>query len=95
LTELSEHKKIILAALKEVRKAEVRVFCPKCREGNNVIWKGKLTEWALLMGLPEDTPVPEWAEYAWRHQHAHGHTIMVEYPNRCVPMFGSLKVKSR
>ena len=62
---------------------KVRVFCPVCRDGDNIIWEGTLTEWGLE--LSHEIP-PDWANYAHRHENAHGHRIMVEYPSgRMVP----------
>ena len=61
---------------------KVRVFCPICRDGNNVIWEGSLEEWGVE--LSKETP-PDWANYAYRHEEAHGHQIMVKYPTRTVP----------
>lgn len=57
---------------------KVRVFCPICRDGNNVIWEGSLEEWGVE--LSKETP-PDWANYAHRHEMAHGHQVMVEYPS--------------
>ncbi len=69
-------------------KAEVRVFCPVCKGGHNAIWFGSLIDWTLQVGheakSPEDVPV--WAQYAFRHERAHGHRIMVKYPDeRIIP----------
>ncbi len=61
----------------------VRVYCPKCKGGDNHIWKGSLFQWGKE--LEKETP-PDWANYAHRHEQAHpGHTIMVEYPSKTVP----------
>lgn len=62
--------------------SEVKVFCPVCRGGDNVIWEGSLIDWSLELSKP--TP-PEWFNYALRHQKAHGHKLMVKYPSRTVP----------
>lgn len=70
---------------------DVRVFCPKCKAGNNSIWKGGLINWGLEMS--KETP-PAWAQYAKNHESAHGHTIMVEYPDKTVPLFDSLGLRS-
>jgi len=56
----------------------VIVYCPICRGGNNIIWKGTLNEWSKE--LNKETP-PEWANYAIRHEKAHNHQIMVSYPS--------------
>ena len=57
---------------------EVRVFCPVCQNGKNIIWKGTILEWKkeLMKEIP-----PDWANYAHRHENAHGHQIIVEYPD--------------
>ena len=61
----------------------VRVYCPICKGGNNVIWQGSLFEWGQELGKEEP---PEWAHYAHRHEEAHNHPIMVRYPSgRVVP----------
>lgn len=62
----------------------VRVYCPKCKGGKNHIWQGSLTNWGIELSNPDP---PEWYNYAVRHEKAHpGHTIMVEYPDRTVPL---------
>ena len=69
----------------------VRVYCPKCKGGNNAIWQGSLITWGVELSLGEP---PEWYNYAERHEKAHpGHTIMVEYPYKIVPLFLSSRVK--
>lgn len=72
----------------------VRVFCPICQDGDNTIWKGTLIEWGLQLGMK--TP-PDWANYAYRHEKAHNHQIMVEYPDGMIVPFSisSLKVVKR
>jgi len=57
---------------------EVKVFCPICKKGKNTIWKGTIEEWKkeLMKEIP-----PEWANYAHRHENAHGHKIIIEYPD--------------
>ena len=72
---------------------DVKVFCAQCQDGNNTIWKGGLIDWGIEMSknAKKTSDIPEWAQYAWRHEQAHGHTIMVEYPERTVPLFDSLK----
>ena len=66
--------------------AEVRVFCPVCKDGCNAIWFGSLIDWGRELG---HEAVPEWAQYAKRHEKAHGHEIMVKYPGgRLIPFFG-------
>jgi len=57
---------------------KVRVFCPVCQDGDNTIWTGTLHEWGKE--LEKENP-PDWANYAHRHEKAHGHQIMVEYPS--------------
>jgi hypothetical protein len=76
---------------------EVRVFCPQCGGGDNAIWKGSLIDWALQMGkeAKNNKDIPAWTHYAYRHEQAHCHTVMVEYPNRIVPLFDPLRVKGR
>lgn len=93
---MSDHKEIIADALKIARKAEIRVFCSECQGGNNTIWKGSLIDWGIIMSqdAKKDADIPQWAQYAWRHQQAHGHTIMVQYPSQCVPMFDPLRLKT-
>ena len=68
---------------------DVRVFCPQCRGGDNAIWKGNLIDWGIQMGreAKKSSDIPEWAQYANRHERAHGHIVMVEYPTRTVPLF--------
>jgi len=63
--------------------SEVRVFCPVCRGGDNVIWDGSLIDWGLELSKPNP---PEWFNYAMRHQKAHRHKVMVEYPSQTVPL---------
>ena len=58
--------------------AEVRVFCPVCKGGHNAIWAGSLIDWGLQL---RQEAVPEWAQYAHRHERAHGHRVMVKYPS--------------
>jgi len=60
----------------------VRVYCPVCKGGDNHIWKGSLHEWGQEL---EKVDPPEWVNYAHRHEAAHGHQIMVEYPSKTVP----------
>ena len=60
----------------------VRVYCPICKGGDNLIWQGSLEEWGKE--LEKEEP-PEWAHYAHRHEKAHNHQIMVEYPTQTVP----------
>lgn len=74
---------------------DVRVFCPVCQNGNNMIWKGGLIDWGIMMSknVKKSSEIPKWAQYAWRHQQAHGHIIMVEYPSRTVPMFDIFLLK--
>lgn len=62
----------------------VRVYCPICKEGDNVIWQGSLVEWG--QELCKEEP-PEWANYAHRHEEAHNHQIMVCYPSGSVVPF--------
>ena len=62
----------------------VRVFCPVCKCGDNSIWKGSLIEWGREL---ENEIPPEWVNYAYRHEKAHGHQIMVEYPSGLVVPF--------
>jgi len=62
----------------------VRVYCPKCRGGDNSIWKGSLIDWGVELSFSDP---PEWYNYAMRHEEAHpGHIIMVEYPTSTVPL---------
>ncbi len=61
----------------------VRVYCPICKGGDNVIWKGSLAEWSTQL---TNTEPPEWYNYVLRHKKAHNHQIMVEYPTRVVPL---------
>lgn len=56
----------------------VRVYCPICKKGNNVIWQGSLLEWR--QELEKEDP-PAWAHYAHRHEKAHSHQVMVRYPD--------------
>jgi hypothetical protein len=77
--------------LMEKKDYDVRVFCPQCKGGDNIIWKGGLIDWGLEMSGPANKPVPEWAQYAKRHEVTHGHTVMVEYPDRIVRLFNPLK----
>jgi len=56
----------------------VRVFCPICKGGDNSIWTGSLHEWGNE--LSKEIP-PEWVNYAHRHEKAHDHQVMVEYPS--------------
>ena len=60
----------------------VRVYCPICKGGKNVIWQGSIEEWGKE--LSKEIP-PEWANYAYRHERAHNHQVMVEYPTQTVP----------
>ncbi|MBA7491405.1 hypothetical protein ES702_01950 [subsurface metagenome] len=70
---------------------KVRVFCPVCQGGDNSIWIGSLWEWGKE--LEKENP-PDWANYAHRHEKAHGHQIMVEYPSGLtVPFKLSSEVK--
>ena len=62
----------------------VRVYCPICKGGDNVIWQGSLFEWG--QELEKEDP-PEWAHYAHRHEEAHNHQIMVRYPAGMVVPF--------
>ena len=63
----------------------VRVYCPKCKGGNNSVWSGTLFEWGNQ--LSKSKP-PEWYNYALRHEKAHpGHKIQVEYPSKTVSLF--------
>ena len=63
---------------------DVRVFCPVCKGGNNVIWKGSLIDWGVELSLGDP---PEWYKYVIRHEKAHpGHVIMVEYPDYVIPL---------
>jgi len=62
----------------------VRVFCPLCKGGENAIWEGSLFEWEVELSKPKP---PAWYVYAENHRKAHGHTIMVQYPHRTVPLF--------
>lgn len=57
--------------------SQVRVFCPVCNDGKNVIWQGSGIDWG--MELTKEKP-PRWAQYADTHEKIHGHRIMVEYP---------------
>lgn len=79
----------------EKKDYDVRVFCPQCKNGNNWIWKGGLIDWGIEMSkeAKKSSDIPQWAQYAWRHQQAHGHIIMVEYPNRTVPLFNDAMKK--
>jgi len=61
----------------------VRVYCPICKGGKNVVWKGSLAEWSNQLVKSEP---PEWYNYAMRHEEAHDHQIMVEYPTQTVPL---------
>ncbi len=61
----------------------VRVYCPICKGGDNVIWKGSLAKWTIELAKPESS---EWYNYSLRHEKAHNHQIMVEYPTRVVPL---------
>lgn len=66
------------------RAMSVRVFCPKCKGGDNAIWEGSLIAWGLELGYGKP---PKWYNYAMRHEKAHpGHIIMVEYPSKTVPL---------
>jgi len=65
--------------------AEVRVFCPICKGGRNAIWHGSLIDWGLELARNPDNKPPAWYIYAMNHQRAHGHKIMVKYPDRTVP----------
>lgn len=74
-------------------KAEVRVFCPTCKDGHNAIWSGSLIDWGLQMGkeAKHSKDIPEWAQYAFRHEAHHGHMIMVKYPDgKIIPLFGGI-----
>ena len=63
----------------------VRVYCPKGKGGKNAIWQGSLITWGVELSISDP---PEWYNYARRHEKAHpGHTIMVEYPSKIVPLF--------
>jgi len=61
----------------------VRVYCPICKGGNNAIWQGSLAEWSIQLSKHE---APAWYHYAMRHEKAHNHQIMVEYPTQTVPL---------
>lgn len=62
----------------------VRVYCPICKGGKNVIWKGTLIDWGVELSMPDP---PEWYNYVIRHEKAHpGHVIMVEYPDQIIPL---------
>ena len=80
----------------EKKDYDVRVFCPQCRGGDNAIWKGGLIDWGLEMRkeAKHSVDVPAWAQYAKRHEVTHGHTVMVEYPDRIVPLFDPLRRKT-
>jgi hypothetical protein len=58
--------------------AEVRVFCPICKDGKNAIWHGSLIDWGIELSKSK---VPDWAQYASRHEKAHNHRVMVQYPS--------------
>ena len=62
---------------------EVRVYCPECKGGDNAIWEGSLIDWGIQ--LSKNKP-PAWFLYAQNHERAHGHTVLVEYPSRTVPL---------
>ena len=69
--------------------AEVRVFCPICKNGKNAIWYGDLIDWGLELSKGDaktSKDIPEWYKYAVRHEQAHGHKIMVKYPDKIVPL---------
>ena len=71
----------------------VRVYCPKCKGGDNAIWQGSLIDWSIQLSNPNP---PEWYNYATRHEEAHpGHVIMVEYPNETVPLKLSIQSSRR
>ena len=55
----------------------VRVYCPVCKGGDNIIWEGTMVQW--LNQLSKILP-PPWFNYAMNHQEAHDHTVMVTYP---------------
>lgn len=57
---------------------KVRVFCPICKGGDNIIWEGTPDEWRKELLKIEP---PKWANYVYRHEKAHDHKIMVEYPS--------------
>ena len=61
----------------------VRVFCPQCKGGDNAIWEGSLIDWTLELSKSKQ---PAWFLYAKNHARVHGHRIMVEYPDRTVPL---------
>ena len=67
----------------EQAEGRVRVFCPKCKGGNNAIWEGSLLAWGLELAKNK---APAWFLYAQNHERVHGHTVMVQYPSRTVPL---------
>jgi hypothetical protein len=66
--------------------AEVRVFCPECKNGKNAIWHGTLIDWGVELATHADNKPPGWFLYVVNHQRAHGHKIMVKYPSKTVPL---------
>lgn len=72
-------------------KAEVRVFCPECKNGVNAIWFGTLIDWGIELSRNPDNKPPDWYLYCINHERAHNHKIMVKYPNRTVPLRGEFK----
>lgn len=67
----------------EVMNAEVRVFCPECKNGVNAIWFGSLIDWGVELSK---TKPPAWAQYCANHERAHGHKIMMKYSDKTVPL---------
>ena len=65
---------------------KVRVFCPQCKEGDNAIWEGSLIDFSIE--LSKHRKPPAWFLYALNHEKTHEHKVMVEYPNRTVPLSG-------
>lgn len=58
--------------------SNVKVYCPTCDGDHDYFWEGTLLDWEnqLVKLLP-----PHWFVKAMNHQEAHGHVVMVKYPN--------------
>ena len=66
---------------------QVRVYCPKCKGGDNHVYEGTLQQWAVELSSEKE---PDWFKYILRHEKAHpGHTFMVEYPSKTIPFRSS------
>lgn len=64
----------------------VRVFCPICKGGDNIIWEGTFEEWNKELSKKDVLPdwvLPDWTKYA----QSHNHQIMVEYPSGLILPF--------